>query len=210
VLRRGHTICPRYSNTQEVPLAEKKNRRKRPWGAEATRAALVAAARSKFATERYEDIGLREIARDANVDLALIGRYFGSKKGLFVQVIRELTSPAMLISGPRETFGRRMAQAAMKGEPGPTLQAIFVIMRAAASPAAQPIMEDICYASFTRPFAKWIGGKNSELRAQFIALTLFGASLSVAAEKRIRHSRAMRTAFARELEHRLQALVDGR
>jgi AcrR family transcriptional regulator len=189
-------------------LADKKILRGRPRGAEATRAALVAAARSKFAMERYEDIGLREIARDAHVDVALIGRYFGSKKGLFVEVIRELTSPAMLISGPRETFGRRMAQATIEGETAQTLQSIFVIMRAAASRTAQPIMEDICFASFTRPFAKWIGGKDSELRAQFIALTLFGASLSVAAEKRIRRSRATRTAFVRELERRLQAMID--
>jgi AcrR family transcriptional regulator len=159
--------------------------------------------------DSYEDIGLREIARDAKVDVALVSRYFGSKKGLFVQVIRELTSPKALISGPRPTFGRRMARAAIRGETGPTLQAIFVIIRAAASRTAQPIMEDICYESFTLPFAKWIGGKNAELRAQFVASTLFGAALSVAAEKRIRRSGPLRRAFVRELERQLQKLVDG-
>src|SRR6185312_9822540 len=55
----------------------------RPRNAEETRAALLAAARLRFARDGYEATNLRDIAADAGVNVALIPRYFGSKEGLF-------------------------------------------------------------------------------------------------------------------------------
>ena len=45
--------------------------------AAATRAAILQAARRRFAREGYDQTGLREVAADAGVDAALISRYFG-------------------------------------------------------------------------------------------------------------------------------------
>jgi len=47
-----------------------------------TRNAILGAARSRFARSSYSDVGLRAISCDAGVDVALVGRYFGSKKKL--------------------------------------------------------------------------------------------------------------------------------
>ena len=55
----------------------------RPRNASATRDAMLAAARERFARHSYDDVGLRDVARDAGVDAALISRYFGSKEDLF-------------------------------------------------------------------------------------------------------------------------------
>src|SRR3546814_12999364 len=55
--------------------------------AAATRAAILAAARERFLRESYDSVGLREIAGDAGVDVALISRYFGGKEGLFREVV---------------------------------------------------------------------------------------------------------------------------
>src|SRR6266516_3505303 len=52
-----------------------------------TRAALLAAARVRFARDGYEATNLRNIAADVGVNVALISRYFGSKEGLFQPVI---------------------------------------------------------------------------------------------------------------------------
>ena len=53
----------------------------------ATRAAILDAARDRFLRESYDSVGLRDIAARAGVDVALIGRYFGGKEGLFREVL---------------------------------------------------------------------------------------------------------------------------
>jgi AcrR family transcriptional regulator len=51
---------------------------------EATRAAILAAARERFAADGYERTTIRAIAGDAGADPALVIRYYGSKDQLFV------------------------------------------------------------------------------------------------------------------------------
>lgn len=55
----------------------------RPRSAAGTRAAILAAARTRFASDGYERTTLRMIAADVGVDPAMIIRYFGSKDALF-------------------------------------------------------------------------------------------------------------------------------
>jgi AcrR family transcriptional regulator len=53
-----------------------------------TRAALVRAARRRFAVQGFRATTVRDIAADAGVNVALINRYFGSKDGLFEACMR--------------------------------------------------------------------------------------------------------------------------
>jgi AcrR family transcriptional regulator len=48
-----------------------------------TRAAILAAARSRFATDGYEKATIRAIAADAGIDASMVIRYYGSKAELF-------------------------------------------------------------------------------------------------------------------------------
>ncbi len=48
-----------------------------------TKDKLLLAARETFWRRGYANVGLREVARLAGVDVALISRYFGGKQGLF-------------------------------------------------------------------------------------------------------------------------------
>ena len=57
--------------------------------ADQTRERLVAAARAAFCEAAYSSVSLRRIARAAEVDVALISRYFGGKRGLFEAVLDE-------------------------------------------------------------------------------------------------------------------------
>ena len=52
-----------------------------------TRGEMLCAARQRFLDESYENVGLRDIARDVGVDVALVSRYFGSKEELFREVL---------------------------------------------------------------------------------------------------------------------------
>ncbi|MFD1663479.1 TetR family transcriptional regulator [Streptomyces caeni] len=70
-----------------------------PRRSDATRTAILAAARERFASEGYERATIRAIARDARIDPSMVMRYFGSKEGLFDAVLNvdlRLPEPARL------------------------------------------------------------------------------------------------------------------
>ncbi|HEX8753924.1 MAG TPA: TetR family transcriptional regulator [Solirubrobacterales bacterium] len=60
---------------------------RRPHDSEASRQALLEAARAVFDEKGYERATTREIGERAGVDPALIARYFDSKEGLFLAAI---------------------------------------------------------------------------------------------------------------------------
>jgi AcrR family transcriptional regulator len=55
----------------------------------ATRAALLHAAMRRFTVLGFERTTTRDVASDAGVNVSLIGRYFGSKEGLFSAVVEQ-------------------------------------------------------------------------------------------------------------------------
>lgn len=78
----------------------------RPRRSDATKAAILAAARERFASDGYERATIRAIAADATIDPAMVMRYFGNKEKLFVaaaEIDLRLPDPSAL---PRRTVGR--------------------------------------------------------------------------------------------------------
>src|ERR1700748_842361 len=93
------------------PAIERTQRRAEPRkrDAEATRAAIVDAAKIHFARSGYEGAYLRDIAADAGVDAALINRYFGGKEGLFAIVLKESIHAEHIAEWKRASFGHDIA-----------------------------------------------------------------------------------------------------
>jgi AcrR family transcriptional regulator len=58
-----------------------------PRRSDATRGAILAAARERFATDGYERATIRAIARDAGIDPSMVMRYYGNKEGLFAAAV---------------------------------------------------------------------------------------------------------------------------
>ena len=54
-----------------------------PRRSDATRAAILAAAREQFAAGGYQAATIRAIAAAAGIDPAMVMRYYGNKEGLF-------------------------------------------------------------------------------------------------------------------------------
>ncbi|MFE6126906.1 TetR family transcriptional regulator [Streptomyces sp. NPDC056437] len=54
-----------------------------PRRSDATRAAILEAARERFAEDGYERATIRAIAREAGIDPSMVMRYYGNKEGLF-------------------------------------------------------------------------------------------------------------------------------
>ncbi|KUN29035.1 TetR family transcriptional regulator [Streptomyces antibioticus] len=61
--------------------------RPRPRRSDATRDAILVAARERFATDGYERATIRAIAKDANIDPSMVMRYYGNKEGLFAAAV---------------------------------------------------------------------------------------------------------------------------
>ena len=81
----------------------------RPRRSDATRSAILAAARERFAADGYDRATIRAIAAAAAIDPSMVMRYYGSKEGLFAAAADfelRLPDPADL---PREEAGVRIA-----------------------------------------------------------------------------------------------------
>jgi AcrR family transcriptional regulator len=70
-----------------------------PRGRDAVRAALIETATRLFAERGAGAVGVREIAREANVNHGLIHRHFGSKDGLLQAVMQHLSDRAITDMG---------------------------------------------------------------------------------------------------------------
>lgn len=180
----------------------------RPRNATATRETILAAARERFCRYSYDDVGLRQVANDAGVDAALISRYFGSKEDLFVAVLGSCEAGADLFDGPRESFGRRVAdRVVFHRKEGAALQGMQIMLRSIGSTRAIELVRASGNERFFDPFVAWLGGTDAAIRAQLATSLVMGMTVSrelSGFEPCGRSSEAMRDRLA----VMLQALVD--
>ncbi len=178
--------------------------------ANATRAAIVRAARLAFARAGYEGAYLKEIAADAGVDAALINRYFGGKEGLFAAALNDAIRSEKLFLGERANFGRDVAKvfaAKWRPETAQGMAGFQLILRAAMSPATAPMLNDAVQARFMGPIRDWLGGADAAARARLIASVFIGLLV----EAMIRGDslpEKERAAFIEKVTQILQMLVD--
>jgi AcrR family transcriptional regulator len=75
-----------------------------------TRAAILAAARRRFAADGFERTTIRAIAAEAGIDPSMVMRYYGSKEGLFgAAADLDLQLPD-LAAVPREKLGETLVR----------------------------------------------------------------------------------------------------
>ncbi|GHH87203.1 TetR family transcriptional regulator [Streptomyces sulfonofaciens] len=82
----------------------------RPRRSDATRTAILAAARERFASDGYERATIRSIAKDAGIDPSMVMRYYRNKEGLFAAAVEfDLRLPD-LSAVPRDGVGRALVR----------------------------------------------------------------------------------------------------
>lgn len=79
-----------------------------PRRSDATRGAILDAARERFAADGYERATIRAVARDANIDPSMVMRYYGSKEGLFAAAVAVDLKLPDLTAFAREDVGRAL------------------------------------------------------------------------------------------------------
>ena len=125
----------RSSRTSRIePRARARKKTGRRPGGESSRAAVLEAARSRFARYGYEGTTVRGVAADAGVDPALVMYFYGSKEGLFAAAILDIQASSLeplfaVLSGPRAGIAERFTRAYFElwEDPGtgPRVQSFF-------------------------------------------------------------------------------------
>lgn len=151
--------------------------------AAATREAMLASARRRFALENYENVGLRDIAGDVGVDPALIVRYFGGKEALFKECLRA-GDEAMLHGVSREALPAHLAGMLLDGEQDPCgyaqakVEKLLILLRSASSPKAAQMIRESISEDLIDPIAETLGGgDDAGLRASLCFATLMGMGI---------------------------------
>lgn len=157
----------------------------RPRNANATRQAILEAARERFCADSYDDVGMRDIARDVGVDAALISRYFGSKEELFITVLDSCSKGKQLMDGPRDSFGERVAREIIFDEVDPEeekhsegkLRGLLILLRSIGSAKAIEVVQRSSAENFFDPLTLWIGGEDAGVRARLVAGLVMGMAV---------------------------------
>jgi AcrR family transcriptional regulator len=144
--------------------------------AEATRAAILEAAKAQFAVSGYDRAALRDIAAEAGADVALIKRYFGGKEALFTEALKASFNSDRLQAWDRATFARdiavTMADNIHMNERG--AHSFQFLLRAATSPTTAPLLNVAVQERFLAPIRDWLGGEDAAARARVLAAAFIG------------------------------------
>jgi AcrR family transcriptional regulator len=144
--------------------------------AEATRAAILAAAKSQFALSGYDHTALRDIAAEAGCDVALIKRYFGGKEALFTEALKAMFRPDRLHEWDRATFARDIATE-MAGNAHVNEERTHgfqFLLRTATSPITAPLLNVAMQERFLAPIRDWLGGEDAAAHARVLAAVYIG------------------------------------
>jgi AcrR family transcriptional regulator len=142
-----------------------------------TRAAILTAARERFAADGYERATIRAIAADAHIDPAMVMRYFGNKEKLFAAAAEfDLRLPD-LSAVPRAQVGSTLVRHMMDRWDGD--ETLMALLRAGVTnPAVAERMRQI-FAGQLGPVAAQVtgGAEDAAVRAGLAATQVLGLAL---------------------------------
>lgn len=115
--------------TESDPRTRAEARRR---SGDATKAAILAAARNRFAEQGYERTTIRAVAADAAIDASMVMRYFGSKEGLFDAALAiDLELPDFAGMPADEAAALMVRHFLARWEGDPSDDALLVLLRSA-------------------------------------------------------------------------------
>jgi AcrR family transcriptional regulator len=167
-----------------MPQRAGKRRPGRRPGESQTSDAILDAARARFAEHGWDRTTIRAIARDADVDPALVMHFFDSKALLFASAMRwPFDSDAVLtqiLEGPRSELGLRLARFFLSvwEEPG-RREPIMVMLRAASTnEQAADLLRETLMTVLLGPLGSRLGTPDGELRMSLCSAHLIGLGIA--------------------------------
>lgn len=159
-------------------------RGRRP-GERDTRADILVAARGLFATRGFDGTSVRAVAREAEVDPALVHHYFAGKASLFAEVVGvppgfedEIVAA---VEGPREGAGERIVRTFLGVWDSPQGRARFQAMIGAVAThegAARLLQDFVVRTVFVRIAANFADGEDvDELAVAAVGAQMVGLGM---------------------------------
>ncbi|GAA0995907.1 MULTISPECIES: TetR/AcrR family transcriptional regulator [Nocardiopsidaceae] len=173
-------------------------------GREATRARILASARELFTDEGYGSVSSRMIASHAGVNVALINRYFGAKRGLLTEILREDGVFPGLIEGDHGTLTRRLAEHAVSRLHGEGTALQRALDDSAGDPDLQAVYQGRITTAMIDPLSAYLGGEGERSHASLVAAVMLGLSRV----RLVEGATALRALDRERLTARIQALLD--
>jgi AcrR family transcriptional regulator len=143
-------------------------------------ARILAVARTSFGENGWSGTTIRGVARDADVDPALVHHYFGSKAGLLDAAT---TPPAEWAAGvvaawagPADTLGEVLVRNVLANWNNPDLRPtlLAVLLTAAHEPSTREKLARSIAGQLMGPGLERLSSEDRELRAGLVASQLFG------------------------------------
>lgn len=142
---------------------------------------ILEAARRRFLADGYRAVTMRSIAVEADVDLALLSYYFGSKKGLFGAALALPANPAELLAallkevGPDEFPERALRQVMSAWEEPGSGTALDAMLRGAfRDDAVASLVREGLEREVVERLAEHAGGPDARRRAAAFSSVLAG------------------------------------
>lgn len=169
--------CPRFPGSVSGGglCADRQPRRRRDPAA--TRTALLRAAAELFAERGFDQTTVRDVAARAEVNQALLFRYFGSKQELFAEVLSH-NSEALLDSVAAPELPRRILENVLADGAGPGAEhTIVAMLRSLSDERAARVLRDELGGSYVERLARLSDAADADLRADLVLAWLFGIGM---------------------------------
>ncbi|MFI1567735.1 TetR family transcriptional regulator [Streptomyces sp. NPDC020490] len=149
-----------------------------------TRDRILTVAREEFSLRGYDKTSVRQIAKAAGVDSALVHHYFGTKEQVFAAAIETAFAPARhapdaVADGPLDGVGERLTRFIFGIWENPTTRTpLLAIVRSAVNnETAAGVFRDLVAAQLLRRIAVQLDVPDAELRAELAAAQLVGSAM---------------------------------
>jgi AcrR family transcriptional regulator len=197
-------LCIVHNVLKISPASNSPLRRDRDAGA--SRDAILAAAQLLFAERGYVQTGVRDIAAAANVNSALVGRYFGTKNQLFKVALETALDMSFLQRADRATAGKLVA--ILFSSAGNVPSPLRMMILSMADPEARLISIQLLESAVIIPLAEWLGEPDAIDRARQLNMLWSGFLTGLELADPESETRKRSDAALRWLEHATQAIVD--
>jgi AcrR family transcriptional regulator len=145
-----------------------------------TKAAILTAARARFAAHGYERTTIRGVAADARIDPSMVMRYYGSKAQLFDAALAiDLRVPDLSNVSADDLPRTLVRHFLMRWEGDPADDALLVLMRSAVTNEhAAARMHDVFATQVAPALAAAIGPEVAARSAGLVSAQLLGLALT--------------------------------
>ena len=153
-------------------------------GVSGTREAILDAARRVFAEHGYQHATIRDVARLAGVDPALVHHYFGKKQELFVAAVRLPVNPAeqlmAVLALDPDQAGERMVELFLSvwdhaADQSPLLA---LVRSAVGDEHAAAMLREFITEEVLGEIARRLGSPDARLRATLVGSQLMGMAMA--------------------------------